>query len=133
MTQLTDHMELLFRQIHPQFIEDGLPTSQSFRPTRKDHGQLSVDRSALTTASESYHLYVGSGLASNAVYGLTVGECGAEKLPCLGDPIKESTTAPANAAHAVIDFNDHSESRWKTKSQRLKLNAIARGQLHPPP
>lgn len=133
MTNLADAMEVLFRQIHPKFIEDGLPTSQPFRPTRKDNGRLSVDRSALTSASDSFALFIATGSTSTAVYGLTVGECGAEKLPCSADPIESSSTAAANAAHAFVDFNDHSDGQWKNISKRLKRKAIERGQLHPSP
>jgi|GEM_PF-2963774 len=34
--------DLLLRQIHPGFIQRGRATSQAFRPTPKDEGQLSV-------------------------------------------------------------------------------------------
>jgi len=132
MTKLTDAMEVLFRQIHPEFIENGLPTSQPFRPTRKDQGRLSVDRSSLTSAADSFDLFVASDFASAAVYGLSVGEFGAENLPCSEDPIEASPTVSANAAHAFVDFNHHSDGQWKNISKRLKRNAIARGQLHPP-
>ena len=33
---------LLYRQIHPSFVQDGRVTSQAFRPTPKDQNQLSV-------------------------------------------------------------------------------------------
>ena len=133
MTKLTSAMEVLYRQIHPEFIENGLPTSQPFRPTRKDQGRLSVDRSSVTSASDSFDLFIDSGFASAAVYGLSVGEFGFENLPCLEDPIEESPTTAANAAHAFVDFTAHSDGQWKNISKRLKRKAIERGQLHPLP
>ena len=36
--------ELLYRQVHPTCIEDGVPSSQVFAPTRKDKGKLSIAR-----------------------------------------------------------------------------------------
>lgn len=132
MTLLIDDAELMFRQVHPKHIENGLPTSQSFRPTEKDEGQLSVDREALTSAMASYNLFVTNGFLSSGVYGVTVGECRKENLPCLSDPLTATEAHSANPAHAVINFNNHSTKHWKIKSKRLKQNAVARGQLHPP-
>ena len=77
--QLTDQDEILFRQIHPNFVEeDGQPSSQPFQPTEKDAGQLSVDRSSLTTAAAAFALFTSDGHASVAVYGLSVAEFGVE-------------------------------------------------------
>ena len=33
---------LLHRMVHPTWLQNGLPTSQTFRPTPKDAGRLSV-------------------------------------------------------------------------------------------
>ena len=55
--QLTDPGEVLFRQVHPSWIQAGKPTSQAFRPTPKDRGLLSVSRSSKTTASAAFELH----------------------------------------------------------------------------
>lgn len=73
---LTDENEVLLRQIHPTFIQGGQPSSQPFAPTPKDANRLSVDRSSLTTAADSHALFTGNGHASEAVYGVSVGEFG---------------------------------------------------------
>ena len=38
--QLTDDAEILFRQIHPNFWQDGEPSSQPFMPTPKEVPRL---------------------------------------------------------------------------------------------
>jgi hypothetical protein len=76
MTALPDDEELLFRQVHPNFVRDGRPSSQAFRPTPKDEGKLSVACESLTTAAAAYELFTaGLGLASAGTWGVAIGEC----------------------------------------------------------
>ena len=128
---LADVDEVLFRQIHPSFLDNGKPSSQPFAPTAKDQDKLSVDRSSLTDAASSFALFTGAGHQSVGVYGLTVGEFGAELIPCLSDPLPAVGAEPANPAHAYADFSGHGPSRQKAKAKRLKQKALARGRLHP--
>ena len=135
---LDDKDEVLFRQIHPSFIQDGevssqpfVPTSQAFAPTPKDDGFLSVDRSSITSAGESYRLFTSNGHSSSAVYGVTVGEFSDEAIQCIEAPIKATEKQAANEAHALANYNPHTAGQQKTKAKRLKQKAIARGRLHP--
>lgn len=128
---LIDPGEVLFRQIHPSFLDNGKPSSQPFAPTQKDEAKLSVDRSALTDAAESFALFTGTGHQSAAVYGLTVGEFVTEALPCLSDPLAAEGLEPANPAHAYADYSGHNPNQQKVKAKRLKQKALARGCLHP--
>lgn len=128
---LTDGDELLFRQIHPDFIQDGEPSSDRFRPSQRDENKLSVDRSELTTASDSYALYTRNGLASAAVFGLTVHEFGSEAITCAPDPVPASENMAANEAHALADYSTHTISKQKIIAKKLKRLAVARGCLHP--
>jgi hypothetical protein len=129
--ELTKKSEILFRQIHPQFMVSGEPTSQAFGPTAKDEGKLSVDRSALTDAKGAYDLYNNRGQNSAAAFGITVGEFHAECLTCHADPVEDTDQQPGNTAHSFVDFNQFGVSQQKNKAKRLKRVAIARGQLHP--
>jgi len=128
--KLTDKAEILYRQIHPTFIENGEPSSQPFKPTEKDKNLLSVDRSSLVSAERSHVAYTAAGMSSSAVYGLTVGEFGTEKIVCNSDPIEDG--ALKNAAHSVADYSVHSASQQKNVAKRLKRKALERGCLHPP-
>lgn len=131
--KLESEGELLFRQIHPSFIEDGEPSSQPFRPTPKDDNKLSVDRGEISTAQESFELHTSTkGLASVGVYGLTVAEFSSQSIECFSDPIEGSPGAPANPAHAFADYGPHAGSAQKNIAKRLKHAAIARGCLYKP-
>ena len=130
---LADAGEVLFRQIHPTFVEeDGEPSSQPFMPSKKDNNMLSVDRSSLTDAADSHALYVANGQASAAVYGLTVGEFDKENLRCTADPLAKTDKLTANPAHALADYTAHSANQQKNIAKRLKIVARARGALFAP-
>ena len=131
--RIVDDDEMLFRQIHPVLYLAGTIASSAFLPTIADKGQLSVDRSSLTTPAASHNLYVGNGRDSVAVYGVSVGQCGAESIPCHPDPLPATGGLRANPAHAYADFNGIvSLKDQKKKAQRLRDKALARGRLHPP-
>ena len=116
--ELSDDEEVLFRQVHPGFMQGDAPSSQSFMPTPKDDNKLSVDRSGLTTAKDSYRLFIGNGFESTAVYGLTVGEFRGQDIPCIEDPLDASEGKAANPAHALADYEAHPQA-----DRRRKLNA----------
>lgn len=128
---MTDETEVLFRQVHPRFIQGAEPSSQAFQPTPKDDHKLSVDRSALTTAAEAHALFTSTGRLSAAVYGLSVQEFQVEELPCVSDPLEAAGEEPANPAHAYADYSAHGVNQQKIKAKRLKQKALARGRLHP--
>jgi len=128
---LTNSDEVLFRQIHPNCIQNGEPASDRFKPQPNDVGLMSVDRSALTDAAASHALYISTGRKSGAVYGVTVGEFIEEAINCRNDPLEATEDAPANPAHALADYTPHDEKKWKNISKRLTIKAKARGCLHP--
>jgi len=129
--QLTDNDEILYRQVHPSFVQDGIPSSQTFMPTPKDKNMLSVDRSSLTSAAESYTLFTSGGLKSQAIYGLSVAEFQEQGIACISDPITGDPDREDNLAHALADYSAHTEKVQKVKAKKLKAKAVARGKLHP--
>ena len=129
--KLTDSAEILFRQVHPDLMHDGVPSSSIFCPTQDDDNQLSVDRSALTNAESSHTLYTSGGRSSTAVFGITVSEFEENNISCHSDALEATDTAPANAAHALANFEMHGSSKQKAIAKKLKRAAVARGQLHP--
>lgn len=131
LPRLNDSDEVLFRQIHPNFYDDNHPASPQFAPTAKDQGKLSVDRSSMTTAEAAHALFTGNSFASAAVYGVSVGEFGAESLPCHPDPLKSEGALAANPAHSYADFSAVTISEGKKIAKRLRNNAVKRGRLHP--
>ena len=51
---LVDLAEELYRQVNPNFVQGDMLTSQVFEATRKDQGQLSVNRATKTTAKAAF-------------------------------------------------------------------------------
>lgn len=129
--QLTDPTEVLFRQIHPDLVQDGEPSSSNFRPKEADENKLSMDRSALTTATAAFDLYTSNGYTSVAVYGVSIAEFTAHAIPCEQDPLPAKEGTKANPAHALANFEIFGGSKQKTLAKRIKQAAIARGILHP--
>ncbi len=129
--RLVDGAEMLFRQIHPDLIQDGEPASSAFRPKEADENMLSVDRSALTTPQGAFDLYTANGFTSAAVYGVSVGEFETNGIACEEDPLVATDQLAANPAHALASFNGYGSNKQKTLAKRIKLAAVARGLLHP--
>lgn len=132
-TFLRDGAEVLLRQIHPSLYLDGKIASTAFLPTANDKGELSVDRSSLTTPDASFHLYVANGRESVAVYGVSVAQFKAEGIDCHSDPLPETDKLEANAAHAFADFKRIDASKkQKQAAQRLRDRAVERRCLFTP-
>jgi hypothetical protein len=58
---------VLFRQIHPIFVQNDRVTSQAFRPTQKDEGKLSVYDGDMISSEDSWKHHTGLGLESAGV------------------------------------------------------------------
>jgi hypothetical protein len=137
--RLTVPDEVLFRQVDPGWlVDDGEPSSQAFYPWRAvDEGCLSADRSSMTSADCSYKIATalppeGFGLASCGVWGLSVEDIAASQLTAWADPVEKTDSKPANPAHALVEFGDTPEKKWKNVGRVLKVRAIKRGRLFPP-
>lgn len=123
--------EVLFRQIHPKMFEKGIPASDRFRPQENDDNQLSVDRSSLCTAAQSYELFVSNGYQSAAVFGVTVGEFAENGVTCFSDPLPKTDKLAENPAHAVADYSPYAMTEQKNIAKKLRQKATDRGKLHP--
>jgi hypothetical protein len=132
VAKLDESDEVLFRQIHPLSLDDGVPQSDRFRPRKIDRNCLSTDRSTLTTAAASHALYVSTGSESGAVFGVTINEFAAEVITCHPDPVKDDPKFPDNPAHAYADFSAHDNGKQKLIGKRLRALAVARGCLFKP-
>ena len=110
--------------MHPQFVQQGQPSSQVFRPTPKDEKLLSVydgDQSGPGDAFEHYTSQIG--LSSVGVMAVTAEECETCELQSRPDP-------EAFPEHAVIDFSEYGEREIKKKAKQLKAFAIQQGWLY---
>ncbi len=123
--KLHDADEILLRQTHPAWIDEGRPVSRHFLPNSNDEGRLSSDRSSLITPREAYEAYLVKSRKTAGTWGITVGEYGTVGLTCYSDPLDD------NSAHAVIDFSSHDDKGQKSLSKKLYRKAVDRGCLYP--
>jgi hypothetical protein len=124
---LADGNETLFRQVHPNWLVDEEPSSQAFRPTPKDDGELSVSRGSKTTPQGAYeHHTVDLGLSSAGTWGVTVAEVEEAGLAAVDDPSEE------DAAHAFIDFRGLRRGPTEARAKILRTRARDRGVLYRP-
>jgi len=124
---MDDPGEVLYRQVHPQWIVDSEPSSQAFKPTKKDEGMLSIAVGSKTTAEETFlhHTRVLK-LASGGTWAVTVGEVAAVDLSSFEQPLDNSP------AHGFIDFRDRSRRAMESKAKLLVAKARDRGCVHQP-
>jgi hypothetical protein len=123
---LNDPSEVLFRQVHPNWIDNGVPSSQAFAPTKKDEGQLSITRGALTTAEAAFkHYTLVQQLESAGTWGISVGEATAAGLDSFDD-YREDVPA-----HGFVDFRPLSRKQAERKAKLLAAWARERGRLYP--
>jgi len=116
----------LLRQIHPNFVQNGRPTSQAFRPTSKDEDQLSVDDGSRIEPRASWERFVKTpGCSSAGVMALTVAECSAQGLPVVPDGVPYPE-------HCYLDFSTLTRNAAERKAKFLASYAIARGWLYQP-
>lgn len=126
--RLADEHECLYRQVHPSWVVDGVPSSQAFKPTKKDHGMLSIALGSETTAEGAFlHHTQKLGKASVGAWAVTVQETTRAGLSSYPQPLADSP------AHGFIDFRELSRRQAETKAKLLLGSARARGRLHPPP
>lgn len=112
---------LLWRQIHPSFLEGGRPGSQAFRPTPKDDDRLSFDDGSRIEAEASWRRFTQvRGLQSVGVLGVQVAECRAEDLGVEADGIPDPE-------HVSVDFAGKSSGKRKAISKKLRDLAMERG------
>jgi len=109
---------LLYRQVHPNFVQfDGISTqafsapasvtSQTFTPTDKDDNKLSVYDGDVFTPEQSYEHYTQK-LSSYGVLGLTVTQFDSQGLTAAADD-------ETFEGHVLIDY-----SSCKTKGELIK-------------
>ena len=118
--------EKLFRNLHPDDYDNGRINSTAFSPSREHDYKLSLDRSAMVSARQSYGMFTARGNKSIGVCGVHKQDFAVESLPCFPDPL------PDNAAHALADYNGCSGTQRRKKGKRLAKIALANGMDYEP-
>jgi len=121
---------LLYRQVNESWVQQGVPSSQTFRPTKKDEGKPSVyDGDIIESAEASYlHWTEELELSSVGVLAVTQGECSG-----LDRSLPVNTDGDPFPAHATIDFNVcESKGEIKRLAGELTRLAVERGWQYRP-
>ena len=117
---------LLYRQVHPSWIQKDRITSQAFRPTPKDKKRLSVYDGDQITAEAAWQHYTNDlGHTSAGVLAVTVGECSTLELPVVPD-------STVFQEHTLIDFSAFTRREIETKAKILSRTANSRGWQYDP-
>jgi len=129
--------ETLYRQVHPNCITAGVPTSLAFRPSPKyDEGMLSVTLASLTSAEEAYHHHTEvKGMESAGTWGILVEDLAS---PELVEAARQPMSAFADGseddpAHGFVDFRHLGRKRREAVGAVLRRKSMARGCLYTPP
>lgn len=131
-TLLDPSDEMLWRNVNPNWIDEGRLTSQVYRPTPKDQKHLSVAREERVSAAAHYAEFTDSlGLASAGVWAVTVEECSTVGIPAVHDELSSKRPDPCPTGHTHLDFTGHSSNRAKRIGGILRDRAEARGRQHP--
>lgn len=118
---------LLHRQVHPAFVQGDhvsdqvfTITSQVFKPTKKDKGELSVYNGDKFSAEESFNHFISNpDFKSKGVVSVTKEECEEIYLSVTENNIPFD-------GHSYIDFNGLSPKQISKKAKLLKSRAISR-------
>jgi hypothetical protein len=130
--KLENHDELLHRNVHPSWMDDGKPSSLAFSPSAKDEGKLSVDREKVDTAKASFLRHTDEkGLQSSAVFSVSAGEFRNQNIDCFEDPISAEEGAVENLAHCYADYSGLSKKQAKLTARRIRDAATKRGRTYP--
>jgi hypothetical protein len=112
---------LLYRQIHPSWLQGERVTSQAFKPTPKDKKKLSLYDGDIVSAESSWkHFTMKQELLSIGCLAVTVEECSNQELDVEPDP----ETFPS---HVLLNFEKHSGNQIEKKAKKLRVSALARG------
>ena len=78
---------LLYRMVSSSWMQDGSPTTPTFKPTRKDNGRLSVYDGDQISPQDAYEHYASLGHKAVGVLAVTVEECESLNLTVSPDPL----------------------------------------------
>jgi len=120
---------LLYRHVNTGWLQQAVPSSQTFRPTQKDDGKPSVyDGDIIGSAEASYvHWTEELKLTSVGVLAVTQSECSIHGLPAVTDGVPFPSHATINFTHCKTG----GEIR-RLAGELTKLAIIRKWQYRPP-
>lgn len=125
--------ELLWRQVHPDWIHDGRLTSQTFSKSTSDINGPSVVRESAMTAEDAYHFHTRDlQNASAGTWAVSVEEVMERDMRVVEDGGAPNVSGKKRPkGHAYLDGRHLSGGQLKKHSKILRDLAEARGRFHP--
>lgn len=130
--ELTDLPELVWRNANPDWIDNGILSSQAFRPFNKDDPMLSSARENKVTAEAHFKEFT-EVLENQSVgiWAISVNEIQDMGLRAIYDAESDTAPSPCPVGHTSIDFREIGNSGRRKISSKLRDRAQSRGRQHP--
>ncbi len=131
---LDDESEFYFRQCHPDFLTDGVPTSQMFGDFPRDAGKLSGARGDVTTPKDAFDFHTTElSKASGGTWAVTVAEVAKVSSRVVDDTEAPDVRPPEPVppGHSYIDMRHLTARERKRLRGELRIAAVNRGRVHP--
>jgi len=130
--KLESSPELLWRQVNPQFVNNGQVTSQAFRPNSGDGNLISTCREEKQDARGAFEFYTTVlGRDSAGTWAVSVEQVVAVGARAFDDSESETAPQPCPPGHTSIDVRPFGPGRVKAISTVLSRHANVRGRQYP--
>lgn len=125
--------DLLWRQVHPEFVQGGQLASRAFRLNSGDAKRLSLSWAKKQSAEGAYDFHANVlKLPSAGTWAVSVGEVLEAGCRAIYDEEAASAPpAPCPPGHTFIDLRPFGSSRISKITKKLNLYAQERGRIHP--
>lgn len=120
---ITNSSDTCFRNVHPEFISDGVVCSSAFNPSKDDEGELSTARSSKVSPQQHYEEFTQFGHQSAGVYSVTTDDIRKEELRWVDNGSLQEESLRVTG-HAYIDFRLCSSKGAKKKARSLARKAV---------
>lgn len=122
--------ELQWRQVHPNWVDGDLVSSQAFKGTSRAPDEVSTARAAKVTAADAFHHYTTElHLASAGTWAVTIAEVTSTACRTIEDGECDDVPTPG---HSYIDMRELSKQQRKAARTELARLATIRRRQHPP-
>jgi len=127
---IEDAAELQWRQVHPNFVDEGVVSREAFRGTSDAPEEVSTIRESVATAEAAHHHYIGAQRRTSAgTWAVTIAEVETAGCRTVDDSACDLVDTPG---HSYIDLRGRSRADKKVARASLATAATIRGRQFPP-
>jgi hypothetical protein len=133
-TVLDNPNEFYFRQCHPSFASNGVPSTQMFGDFPRDGGKLSGNRGETVTPKAAFNFHTATlGKESGGTWAVTAAEVATVLSRVVDDTVAPSVRPPdpVPPGHSYIDMRHLTSRERKRLRAKLLIAAVNRGRVYP--